>query len=39
MRRRSFLKAATEKGGVISEPRVTMLEEAETQSYAARRAA
>ena len=28
-----------EKGGVISEPRVTMFEEAETQTYAASRAA
>ncbi len=33
------LKAAMEKGGVISEPRVTLLEEAETHTYAARRAA
>ena len=28
-----------EKGGVISEPRVSLLEEAETHSYAASRAA
>jgi quinol monooxygenase YgiN len=33
------LKAAMEKGGVISEPRVAMLEEAETHTYAASRAA
>ena len=28
-----------EKGGVISEPRVSMIEEAETHTYSARRAA
>jgi len=33
------LKAAMEKGGVTSEPRITLLEEAETQTYAASRAA
>ena len=33
------LKAAMEKGGVISEPRVTMFEEAETRRYSASRAA
>lgn len=33
------LKAAMDKGGVISEPRVTFLDEAETQTYASRRAA
>ncbi len=33
------LREAMEKGGVVSEPRVTMLEEAETCTYSARRAA
>ena len=33
------LREAMEKGGVISEPRFTWLEEAEASSYAARRAA
>jgi heme-degrading monooxygenase HmoA len=33
------LKEVMERGGVISEPRVTMVEEAETHTYAARRAA
>jgi quinol monooxygenase YgiN len=33
------LKAAMEKGGVTSEPRVTLLEEADSRRYAASRAA
>ena len=33
------LRTAMDAGGVISEPRVTQLEEEETHSYAARRAA
>jgi quinol monooxygenase YgiN len=33
------LKAAMEKGGVTSEPRVTLLEEAESRRYRASRAA
>ena len=33
------LQTAMEKGGVISEPRVTLLKEAETCTYSARRAA
>ncbi len=33
------LKTAMEKGGVTSEPRVTMFEEAETRRYSAKRAA
>jgi quinol monooxygenase YgiN len=33
------LQEAMEKGGVISEPRVSMVEETETQAYSARRAA
>lgn len=33
------LKEAMETGGVISEPRVALLEEAETHTYAASRAA
>lgn len=33
------LREAMERGGVISEPRITWLEEAETKSYAERRAA
>jgi quinol monooxygenase YgiN len=33
------LREAMERGGVISEPRATWLEEAETASYAQRRAA
>jgi len=33
------LKEAMERGGVISEPRVTLLEEAESRTYVARRAA
>jgi quinol monooxygenase YgiN len=33
------LKEAMEKGGVVSEPRVSFLEETETRTYAASRAA
>ena len=33
------LKAAMEKGGVTSEPRITLLEEADSRRYAASRAA
>jgi len=33
------LKAAMDKGGVISEPKVTFLDEVETHTYAASRAA